>query len=1721
MKSLIGNSFKANFGQAVLGLILACLIPGFVHAQCQHTIAADIVAWEHAFSRDRYGAVQPQGTSLVSRYGGFPGSLEELGGDRSKVNFQNLLNFSSVDEKQLATYTDPIHLIGTNPAKGGAPNVSYGGSKSNNLNFFGCTSLYPSPLEHKHVHSLYGTTAAMGREIKSIPSLLSQFLNLPPYLEYLLEDKVPIFPVYGALKPSLAESGTGDKLHWSSRIDHNARYLTGHELPRFSILKISQGNQTVRSPKVTYTFKPSHGQTSSHSIGIRSQCWRIVQALFLFLTAACILMVNGGPPSDPDNRFNPDPLSPGEITSLRRSLRRNKRRRRLYRAGCLRVRIDGKECLQFDPNTGPCEPFKVPLNASYIEIVGHDDEGDLLLAVFPLPELESVQDDRVQLFVRHDGGQTLELVISSVRGETGEAIEGLVQLIYRENSAERGERWGQNVRQPVVITASMPADREKEGRDKGLEVCHNLPPIRTPFIGRDLPLKTLLNSLGTSSGDRVITLIGVGGTGKSMLAAMACHRLAREGGPFNAILWTSARRVALDPGRGQDIPAFLLSIPDKNSHKSEWKRSHAWIDPECAGFPRLIREYNHDWVNRVYRHLEGTLGLRIEPTPNPEERWRSVWKEVERRYGATLLVLDDLEAPADESIYRHLETLPPPHKALITSRHRGVAGGTCIPLKGMGWGEARAFLEIEGRFQGVTLEEELIRTLHSISQGIPLVMRLLLGLWRRGALPAGDEIPRDPWRSLDFLFSRSLESLDEEERAVLTLTAFLPAGVTRETIGSLCPTPRAPAHMTSLHELGLMDRAESDRKGSPDRYALVSSLEGFLRTSGLPPGDRTSKVVSDLKGFYLPFLAANKGLDRLHKIEPEIENILRLMEECFRCGQYESVLEIMGEIGIVLEHLGRWEERIHWGFMAMEAADRWGDRYARSWIHSYDIGWTYFYQGDWMRAKEIFEETLSVGLEENHGRLIALAKRNLGILIREEGKDCGRARQLLEESLKLWKELGERPWQAIAEGGLGVLCLREGFILEAKDHLLRAREIHRQLKNLDGIVSNLRDLSLVAEMEGNRSRAQKYTAEAQAILKKIGIHPGGNLHYAHNLVQFARIFKAEGRHLLEEAHRFVQDAIFIYERREATSSLREARGLREEIEVGRRTFVGREKELEKLNQILRLARRRKQLQLVSIDGPPGMGKSELVEQWSAGLKQEETLVARVHGCEMRNRDPVSSLQRIKKQLLDRRLTGLPKFAADMDPVESFIQGINAYSDQKPVVLIIDDYQELTLPGFWLWDLIRSLTGQVVVVFTGLYPLSDTPWERNTERFTRISLKGFNSGEICQFLQQNGISETLAKEMDRQSQGLPLSLSILTHSIRSQGAGHAINPRAFWEYVHSRLGSMPDDYATPMRKVFEVAAVTRCFNPSLLGKVLGQRAIHAMSNFRSFSSYVNFHQNKTVCLHEIFRKALVWGLRRENPARFGELVKRILPLCADPDVRRELPCLLSNIFGLISDNFVEKIFFPEVHSTGYPLSLPQVQPIRGGDWLELLRMDREIMSRHWDLPYPRRQQYLESLFELQGESFRLTKGPKDQKITGFCAIQRVTKKLIDDLSKSRIRVRDLLAGEPLLAMEHSEDDASYFLHHPVSLKESIGQLSQAALLRDTIGSIVFPNINYVITINYDEREAEFFRRLGFKEVEGTSERDKLGADHSVYALDFKAHVHLIDHLSKAISGFGTP
>lgn len=140
------------------------------------------------------------------------------------------------------------------------------------------------------------------------------------------------------------------------------------------------------------------------------------------------LFTHAPPPNQtaPDRR-QPPPFS-DYLPTIELLLAGLEHRMTHYRFGRLRILVDGEERQHFGPETRASEPFRLPLEASSLKVVGEDDEGEILLAMFLLPEL-AADAGECQLAVPLEDGRTIVLRLSP-EVEAGAVIALRLQVAY-------------------------------------------------------------------------------------------------------------------------------------------------------------------------------------------------------------------------------------------------------------------------------------------------------------------------------------------------------------------------------------------------------------------------------------------------------------------------------------------------------------------------------------------------------------------------------------------------------------------------------------------------------------------------------------------------------------------------------------------------------------------------------------------------------------------------------------------------------------------------------------------------------------------------------------------------------------------------------------------------------------------------------------------------------------------------------------------------------------------------------------------------------------------------------------------------------------------------------------------------------------------------------------------------------------------------------------------
>jgi len=318
----------------------------------------------------------------------------------------------------------------------------------------------------------------------------------------------------------------------------------------------------------------------------------------------------------------------------------------------------------------------------------------------------------------------------------------------------------------------------------------------TSFVGRDAELAHLGRAVDR---DRVVTVIGLGGMGKTRLVDEFAHRRRRSG------------------------------------HRVLRASMGATADP-----------------TRVSQHVAGALGLFTDDAGSPLD-------VITAAIGAepTLLVLDGVERFTAEVGNLALQLLDrlPALRIVVTSRvalgigvERMVPIGP-LPLPATGQGFEGTALELmvqRGGLDDVALDPAMIerlRTSCALAGGVPLLIEVAARTFEVGLQDPA--VGPDPTSASHHVVMRAcieqaLDSVDETARAVLVRTASLPDGVSEETVAALQGVGRDAARR-ALRQLAWSRLVDARSGRSSLRFHTLDPVREVL-IEAQPPEEQAASL---------------------------------------------------------------------------------------------------------------------------------------------------------------------------------------------------------------------------------------------------------------------------------------------------------------------------------------------------------------------------------------------------------------------------------------------------------------------------------------------------------------------------------------------------------------------------------------------------------------------------------------------------------------------------------------------------------------------------------------------------------------------------------------------------------------------------------------------------------------------------------------------------------------
>ncbi len=418
-------------------------------------------------------------------------------------------------------------------------------------------------------------------------------------------------------------------------------------------------------------------------------------------------------------------------------------------------------------------------------------------------------------------------------------------------------------------------------------IGHSLPAQATPLIGREVDL-VQLDALLTKTETRLLTIVGLGGMGKTRLA-LACAEAQRTETHFpNGIYF-----VALAPLRTADhiIPtiAEALDFQLETGGQTRTPQQQVLDYLRQKQLLLVLDNFEHllDGVELVANILQAAPGVKILAT----SRERLHLHE-EQIYPIQGLAFPDWEAPADAADYTAVQLFL--QSARRIQPHFELTADDIPDL-------THICRLVEGMPLGIELAAAWVDTLALADIAAEIRRSLDLLATEVRNIPARH-------RNMRAVFDTSWQRLNEAERQVLARLSILRGGFTRQAAQRI-----TGASLRGLGKLTSKSHLQYDR--DRDRYQIHELLRQYgaekLAENGaeeMAARDRHSAYYTDLLHQREGALKSAEQRTVITAIKTEIENMRAAWDWAVAQGQVQYVAQALESLGQFYEWYGRYQE---------------------------------------------------------------------------------------------------------------------------------------------------------------------------------------------------------------------------------------------------------------------------------------------------------------------------------------------------------------------------------------------------------------------------------------------------------------------------------------------------------------------------------------------------------------------------------------------------------------------------------------------------------------------------------------------------------------------------------------------------------------------------------------------------------------------------------------------
>jgi len=642
---------------------------------------------------------------------------------------------------------------------------------------------------------------------------------------------------------------------------------------------------------------------------------------------------------------------------------------------------------------------------------------------------------------------------------------------------------------------------------------HNLPVQLTSFIGREQEIGEIMKLL---AGAHLLTLTGIGGTGKTRLALQVSADLIDEF-PGGVLLVELA--PLRDPALVEQTVASVLGIHERHDHSLSdllmeyLQEKHLLLILDncehvveaCAQLSNLLLRNASGLkilaTSRVRLNLAGEIIYHVPPLALPDP-------------GRSTPALSLVQYEAIRLFIERAKAVQPSFSVTNENAH--------------------AVVQICTHLDGIPLAIELAAartrflTPNQISTRLGDRFNLLTG-GSRTALPH--------LQTLQATMDWSYDLLGETERMFFNRLAVFAGSFSLEATEAICPAENGGRksacgiHPSQVLDLlgALVDHSliNVQERNAGTRYVLLETVRQYalekLQASGELLGLQDRHLA-----YYLEF--AERGSPHIYsgqpvwieRFETDYDNLRAAMEHAIAhhpesailfeypllwfCDytwrireSYDWAMQILaltevwppGKLrAMALQHagdrcstLGEYQQGQALMEASLEMAKDLGDKNLTNKI-LYDLVAMSWFQGDWVKMRMFAERNLTIAQELGDKLIIQNSLWGLGESISFIG-DLKSGRMYLEQSLKLGREEDHPNIIAAALRSLARVARLEGDFTKARALYNDCAQIYRQIGYKNGVAGTLIDLSQIFLQEGNSNQASAMCEESLAIFREL------------------------------------------------------------------------------------------------------------------------------------------------------------------------------------------------------------------------------------------------------------------------------------------------------------------------------------------------------------------------------------------------------------------------------------------------------------------------------------------------------------------------------------------------------------------------------------------------------------------------------------------------------------